>query len=313
MVIPTNAQTTYDTIGIREDLSDIIYDISPTETPFISMIADQSTATAKLHEWQTDSLAAAASNAVLEGDDTTATAVSATTRATNRCQISKKVIAVSGTSRAVDTAGRDDEYAYQMYKRSEELKRDMELVVTQNQAAVTGSTTIAPQLRSLEAWFSTNTQREAGGADGTTTQAATDGTTPVAISEAVLRTLLQSVFNSGGNPDYLMVGPFNKRSIGDFGSNNTRYVDAGENKVVAGIDVYESDFGTLQVVPNRFQRERTAFALDSQFWSIAYLRPFMEESLAKTGDSDKGHVLAEYTLEARNEAASGVYADLTTS
>ena len=176
MTQPTNTFDSYDAIGNREDLSDIIYNISPTETPFMTL-AQKGRATNTLHEWQTDSLAAAStSNAAIEGDDASGGALTATTRVNNRTQISQKTVVVSNTQNAINTAGRAQELAYQKVKASQELKRDMEAILTGNQASVTGDSTTARKLRSLEAWYSTNTSRGSGGASGSTTTAATDAT-----------------------------------------------------------------------------------------------------------------------------------------
>ncbi len=313
MTQPTNTFDSYDAIGNREDLTDMIYNISPTETPFLSL-AQRGVAYNTLHEWQTDSLAAAStSNAAIEGDDASGNSLTATTRANNRTQISQKTIVTSETQNAIRTAGRDREQAYQRVKAMSELKRDMEAILTGNQAAVAGDATTARKLRSLEAWYSTNVSRGTGGANGSTTQAATDATTGDlrAFTEAQLKTVLSSVYTAGGNPDILMVGATNKQTVSGFAGNATAFRDSSEAKLFAGVDVYVSDFGELKVVPNRFSRSRTAHVLDTQYWAVSYLRDFQSKQLAQTGDSQKEQIVVEYTLEARNQGASGVIADLT--
>lgn len=312
-----NAFDTYEAVGNREDLSDLIYNISPTETPFISMIAGRTTATAVKHEWQTDALADADdTNAQLEGDEiATVSASTPTERLSNYCQISRKTVGISGTQEVVSKAGRASEMAYQISKRADELKRDMEKIITGNQAVVTGNASTARKLRSLESWLVTNVNRGVGGANGSSTEAATDATAGDLryFTEQQLKDVIQQVYNSGGNPDTIMVGLYNKQKVSsDFPGNATRMIDAETRTLVAAIDVYKSDFGTLTVVPNRFQRGRTAFVLESKMWSVAYLRPFMEKPLADIGDGDRRLMLAEYTLESKNEAASGVIADLQT-
>lgn len=311
MAIVTNTFLTYSAIGNREDLSDVIYNISPTETPFINL-AKKSKADARLHEWQTDALAAAAANAIVEGDDTTFAAVTATTRVTNRCQISRKEVIISGTQESVLKAGRKSEIAYQMMKKGKELKRDMEYILLSNQAPVTGNSTTAPLLRGLPSWITTNDSRGASGADGTSSTAATDGTQRD-ITEAMLKSVLQQVFTSGGDPEVVMCGPVNKQKISAFTGNATAFRDVEDGKLTAAIDVYVSDFGQLKVIPNRFQRERDVFVLSPDMVGVAYLRPFKTEDLAKTGDATKKHIIVEYTLEVNNEAAHGVIADLTTT
>lgn len=310
---PTNTFDSYDAVGNREDLTDMIYNISPTETPFMSL-AQRGVAYNTLHEWQTDSLAAAStSNAAIEGDDASGSSLTATTRASNRTQISQKTIVTSETQNAIRTAGRAKEQAYQRVKAMSELKRDMEAILTGNQASVTGDNTTARKLRSLEAWYSTNTSRGSGGASGSTTQAATDATTGAlrAFTESLLKPVLATVYAAGGTPDVLMVGPTNKQAVSVFAGNATAFRDSSEQKLFAGVDVYVSDFGELKVIPNRFSRARTAHVLDTQYWAVSYLRDFQSKQLAQTGDSQKEQITVEYTLEARNEAASGVIADLT--
>ena len=309
MAIPTNTFTAFSAIGNREDLSDIIYNIAPTETPVLSL-AKRATATSTLHEWQTDTLAAAGANAAIEGDDAVGNAITATVRAQNRTQISQKTVITSGTQNAVKTAGRDKEQAYQKMKAAKELKRDMEFVLTNNQAPVVGNTTTARALRPLESWYATNTSRGAGGANGSTTTAATDGTQR-AFTETLLKPVLQAVFNAGGNPDVLLVGGLNKQAFSAFTGNSTSFRDSGEQKLFAAVDVYVSDFGELKVIPSRFSRNRTAHVLDTEYLAVAYLRDFAFSPLAKTGDSEKDQIVVEYTLEMRSEAAHGVVADLT--
>lgn len=314
MAQPTNTFSSYDAVGNREDLADVIYDISPTETPFMSSIA-KTVASATYHEWQTDSLAAASgTNAVIEGDDAVTDASSATTRLGNYTQISDKVARVTGTQRANDSAGRGDELDYQVLKRSMELRRDMETSLTANNAQVAGNDTTARELAGVEAWLATNTSRGSGGSDptGNGTDAATDGTQR-AFTESQLQTVLASCWDQGGNPDLIMVGSFNKQAMSAFSGNASRITQAGEQTLNAAIKVYVSDFGELVVQPNRFSRGRSALVLDTSMWKMATLRDFEQTELAKTGDSDRVQILTEYTLQSGNEAASGIVADLTTS
>jgi len=314
MAQPADTFSSYDAVGNREDLADVIYDISPTKTPFMSGIA-KIEATATQHEWQTDSLASAsASNAVIEGDDATTDASSASTRVGNYTQISDKVARVTGTQRKVLSAGRGDELDYQILKRSKELKRDMESALLANNAQVAGNDTTARELAGVPAWLATNTDFGATGADptGDGTDARTDGTQRAFLEED-LKTVLSSIWDNGGEPDTIMVGSFNKQQMSSFSGNATRNVDAADKRLVAAIDVYVSDFGELMVMPNRFMRSRDCLVLEMDMWAMATLRDFEETPLSKTGDSDRVQILSEYTLESRNEAASGGVFDLTTS
>ena len=313
MAQPTNTFDTYDSIGEREDLSDVIYNISPTDTPFLSSAA-KTQSTAVLHEWQTDALASAStSNAVIEGDEATLDAVTATTRLSNSCQIMDKTVVISGTQEAVDKAGRASELAYQIAKKAKELKRDMEAQITTNNAEVTGSATAAREMGSLGAWVATNDVMGTSGTSGSVGNTARTDGTQRAFTEDLLKSVIKSVWNEGGDPTMIMVGPFNKQKLSGFTGNSTRFDAGADATLYTSVDVYASDFGQLQVVPNRFSRDRDAYVLDMNYWGIAFLRDFTMHELSKTGDSEKRQLLVEATLESRNEAASGLVADLTTS
>jgi hypothetical protein len=312
MAAPTNTLQTYAAIGNKEDLSDVIYRIAPTATPFMSGIGKVK-ATNTLHEWQTQDLAAAANNAQVEGDDAAAVAVTPTVRLNNRSQISTKTVIVSGTQmKGMNPAGRKDELAYQISLKSLELKRDMETALTQNTTAVTGNSTTARQLRGLEGWIATNNSLGATGAapNYNTNTAPTDGTQR-AFTEALLKDVLQQIFNQGGEPDTIMVGGSQKQTFSSFTGGSTRFDKSEDKSVTAAVDVYVSDFGTMNVVPNRFQRARTAFVLEMDKWKLATLRPFETVELAKTGDAEKREIVVEYTLEACQEKASGAVRDLS--
>ena len=314
MAQPTNTFDTYDSVGEREDLSDVIYSIAPTDTPFLSSAA-KTKATAVLHEWQTDSLAAAVTNnAVIEGDEATLDASTATTRLSNSSQIMDKTVVITGTQESVDKAGRASEIAYQIAKRAKELKRDMEATITGNIAEVAGNSSTARKMGTLGSWVTTNDDLASDGASGAGAgnAAHTDGTQR-AFTESQLKSVIKSVWNAGGDPSMIMCGPFNKQKLSGFTGNSTRFDAGADATLYTSVDVYASDFGQLQVVPNRFSRDRDAYVLDMEYWGIAFLRDFSMHELAKTGDSEKRQLLVEATLESRNEAASGLIADLTTS
>lgn len=316
MAFQSNTLATYQAIGNREDLSDYIWRIAPTDTPFMSGAAKEK-ATAVLHEWQTQDLASAASNAQLEGDDPTTNATTVTVRLSARCQISYKVARVSGTQQAVTHAGRSNELAYQAMLKGLELKRDMETVlVGLNQAPVTGDTTTARQTASILSWLKTNTSKAGDGSDpGTSgTNSRGDGTQRV-FTEAQLKTVLSSCWTQGGNPNVIMTGAFNKQQFSTFVGRSSPIEQASTKKITASVSAYESDFGVLQVKANRFQRSRDVLVLEMEKWAVAFLngRKMISVPLAKTGDSDRRQVLSEYCLVSRNEKASGLVADLTTS
>jgi len=305
---------TYTAIGQREDLSDVIYNISPTDTPIMSSVG-KSKATAVYHEWQTDSLAAATTNnAAVEGDDATDATMSPTTRLGNYTQIVQKTIKISGTLDAVDKAGRKSEKAYQLAKASAEIKRDIETIISANQGRSAGNSSTARKMGALLSWITTNSSVGTSGADPTTigVSTRTDGTAR-SFTETILKDVIQQVYTAGGNPKVLMVGAYQKQAVSAFaGIAAQRFMAPSDapTTIIGAADVYMSDFGTVSVVPNRFMRTRDALVLDPEYAALAYLRPFATNELAKTGDSEKTQILAELTLEVRNEAAHGIAADL---
>lgn len=318
MAVPTSTTQTYQAVGRREDLTDVIHDISPTEVPFFSAIK-KGTASNTFHEWQTDALAAAdGSNAVVEGDDPANDAATATVRLGNYTQLSDKVIQVASSQRASTNAGRGDELSYQLQKRSKELKRDIETRITGNYASVAGNASTARQCAGFEAWIQTNDSRGTSGANtaysGGIQAAATDGTQRV-YTETLLKDVLSLCWDNGGDPTMVMVGSFNKKAMSAFAGVADQTRDTGNKRatIVGAADVYVSDFGQLNIIANRFSRTRSALVVDPSMWKIAYYQRFKTEDLAKTGHSDRKMLSVEFTLEACNEKSSGVVADLTTA
>ena len=316
MGMPAQTWNTFSAIGNREDLADIIYNIDPFETPFVSGI-ERVKVTATNHEWQTQALGATNSvNSVLEGDDATTDTVTATVRLGNILQISDKVARVTGTQQAVRHAGRGSEMDYQMMLKGRELKRDMETIVLQNQPKATGGVATPRALASVLAWMFSNTSKGTNGADpsslGNGLSSRADGSMR-AFTESLLKSVLQSAWVNGGQPDTILVGGFNKQNFSSFTGRASPIEQAASRKIVAAVDVYESDFGRLKVVPDRFMRARDCLVLQMDMWALATLRNMQPTDLAKTGDSDQKQILTEYTIEARNEKSSGIVADLTSA
>ena len=309
---------TYTAIGQREDLANVIYNISPTDTPFMTSVGKTS-ATAVYHEWQKDSLAAVnTSNAVVEGAAASDATLSPTTRIGNRTQISAKTVKVSGTLETVNKAGRKSEKAYQLAKASAEIKRDMEAILLSNQVASAGDASTARVLGGLQTWLNTNYSGGTSGTAGASGTTARVTGTDRAFTQTILNTVIQSAYVAGGSPTILMVTPAQKVVASTFAGIATRYKDIPSNvqaSIIAAADVFVSDFGTISIVPNRFipntDSDDVAFLLDPEMASVAYLRPFQTNELAKTGDADVTQLLVEYTLEVKNEAAHGIIADLT--
>jgi hypothetical protein len=317
MAIVTNTFTSHDGVGIRESLADVIANISPEEVPFQSNVGSENVANTYF-EWQTDSLAATSTTGVIDGDDVSSfDSTSATTRVGNYTHIRRRTTIVADNFSALDTAGRNDELSYQIAKRGKELKRDIEAVLTANNAQVSGDSSTARETGGLGAWIASNASAGSGGAlaTGNGTTARTDGTQRD-FTETMLKDAMQQAFVSGGQPSILMVGPHNKTVVSGFaGIAAQRYQAPSDapTTIIGAADVYLSDFGTLNVVANRFSPERTAYLLDPEYASVCYLRPIQNVELSKTGDAEKSMVIAEFGLKVTNEAAHAVVADLNVS
>lgn len=341
---PTNTYDAYDagtanmTGGSnREDLSDIIYDISPTETPFLTM-AGRGTAMNAKHEWLVDALTTAASNRQIEGDDYTGDTRAAPTRLFNMTQISAKALTVSGTQEVVDKAGRKSEIAYQLMRQAKEIKRDIErhitgYMTTGDATAIGGGTAIgdsypitlgtnavARVAGSLGTWITTNAQLGSGTHGYTNPTFGSffnAGTTQRALLESTLKAGIKAAWEQGGNPGTIIVDGFNKQVISSFTGGTTKFDNTADKRLITAIDVYVSDFGDHTVYPSRFaiapgaSGGTTAYILDMNYWSVDYLRPFQQVELATTGDSAKRLLLTEWTLTSKNQLASAAVFNLT--
>lgn len=321
MAIATNTYQTFQTKGIREQLSDVIYNIAPVETPFMSN-AGRGSVDNTHFEWQTDDLASASTtNQQIEGDDITELdAVVPTVRLGNYVQISRKTVIISGTQERVRKAGRKSELAYQIAKKGKELKRDMETMLLYNRGASAGNTSTAAKTAGLPAFVKTNVNKASDGVNPVYTtlpsDVRTDSTTPRAFTEVILKDVIQKCWTAGAEPSVVMVSAINKQVASGFTGVATKSIDqsaARPAKIIGAADIYVSDFGVLRIVPNRFQTGSHAWVLDFNHVSVEYLRPFLTEPLAKTGDAEKRMMLAEYGLKVNNEKALGLAADLTNS
>lgn len=320
MALPSGTLATYEAKGNREDLSNIIYRIDPTDTPFFSGVAKDK-ATGTFHEWQTQALAAAvATNAQFEGDDASTKTVTARVRLGNYCQIATKTVRVSGTQQAVQTAGVPNELANQAMLAGLELRRDVETQLLSNQARNAGADATARVSASVLSWIKSNTATggtapsDPSAADGTGTR--TDGTGTLAqFTEARLKTVLSAIWTAGGKPNMIFTGAFNKQQFSTFTGRSSPVEQAEKKKITASVTAYESDFGKLTVAANRFQRTRDVLVLEMAKWKVAHLngRSMISIPLARTGDSDRRMMLTEYVLTAGNEKASGGVFDNTTS
>ena len=317
MAQPTNTFDTYDSVNaMREDLADVIYNIAPTETPFMSN-ASKGSATNTLHQWNTDALAAVAVNAQIEGDNVDGAALTDVVRLTNYTQICHKAVTISGTDDAVNNAGMGKQMAYQMAKAGKEIKRDMEnALVGIEQAKVAGSASAARKSASVGTWYGGNipgtSTAAANFATNGSPSASPAGTGATAIAggtnrtytETLLKAGLLKAFDLGGNPDTVLMTASHKQLASAFAGVATKYKDASDKVSIGTTDIYVSDFGEVAFVPDRFQNANRVDILQMDMWSVDFLRPFQTKDLAKTGDSDKKMMLAEWCLTAKAPNAS---------
>lgn len=328
MTVVTGTLNTYDRVGNREELEDVVYNITPKETPFVSLISS-SGVVSKRPEWQTDTLRTPAVNAQVEGDDFSFSTKPPSVRVGNHCQIASDTLIVSATQEKVDKAGRSSEIGYQLAKMGVELKKDVELSLVSNVASSAGSSTTGRVSAGFPAWVtsatSTNTLRGAGGTAGGFNSgtglvtAATNGTQR-AFTKALLDAAVATCYSNGGNPTTVMVSPYNKQVFSRFMDdadvvpNRKAIKERKQATIVAAADMYLSDFGELAVVPNRVMltsaaAARNVLVIDPDYVKRGVLRSMRTEKLAKTGDAEKRAVLTEFCLIMKNELASTVIAD----
>lgn len=322
-----NTYETYDAVGNREELADKIYQITPEETPMISLIGRKSVSSTH-PEWQTDTLGSVdTGNAQPEGNDWAFDTINPTTRVGNYTQISDKKIIISRTQDKTSKAGRKSELAREVAKKGVELRIDMEAIVLSNQASSAGSGNAASNrtLGGFRAWLATNDNMNSGSSGGFNSStgvvdAATNGTQR-ALTKALLDATILSTYNAGGSPKVLMLAPYAKTVFSTFMSDTNvaqqRFAAGkGQTTIVAAADMYLSDFGTVSVVPNRQMARagadvaRNAYLIDSKMVSLGVFDDISIEKPAKTGDAEKRVLVTEYTLLVNNEAAHGVIADL---
>lgn len=306
MAVITNTLLTYGNLTNPEFVDNAIKFVSPDDTPFIDMVPEDKTGATK-HEWLVDKYDATATNAQLEGDDTSFSAITSPTRPSNNTQILKKAFIVSGTQNAIKSYGIEDTFGYNAIKKTTELMRDLEAGLMSNQAPVTGAAGTARQFRPVEGFYATNVDAGAGGANGSAAAARTDGTLrPITL--AMITTQAQNIFTQGGKASVLMVNPLLVNTIGAFTGVAQRQTKA--NEVQAYADVIVTAFGNLKVVPNRFTRARSAHLLDAKTHKIVWLRKPKREELAKTGDARKMQIIGEVTYASKAEHGNALIADV---
>ena len=307
----TNAFDTYSATADREDLSNIIYNISPMQTPFMSSIGKKNINNV-VFDWQTESLPTPSAAGQLEGFELSRSTATATTRVSNVAMISKRDATVTGSQDASDPAGKRSEMAHQLAIMSKALKRDMEEALCQKGAKTTGNATTARVTGGFESWITSNDSRGTSGASTGGGAAPTDGTQR-ALTETLLKDTLQLCFENGGEPSMAICGPHNKQVISGFTGRTQARQMIDANTVEASVSVYSSDFGELKIVPSNRSRERSLLLVDPEFAKVSYLRDFKTVDIATIGDAETKMIVVEYGLEVSNEAAHGVVADLSTS
>lgn len=301
--------TTYDTVGIKEDVSDIISNIAPTKTPFQTMIGNARTKSRKF-DWMEDSLRAVQVNAQVEGFTAADATLTPPTMRSNFTQIMEKTIKVSGTEDAVDQYGRAEETAYQLSKAAEELKRDKEhayIGLAQVGTVATSGTARLTASASSQVTVATNRYYVGAG----TPLGGTTGTAG-ALTEAAVLATGQAVYNQGGDASVLMVKPADSLIVAGFANASGRTRDFGSgSKVVNVVNLYVSPFGEYKVVLNRFQKATDAWLFDPDMWEEMTLRSWTRETLAKDGDSTKQMMVGEFGLRHKNFAGDGLITNLT--
>ena len=309
----TNAFDTYSATSDREQLSDVIYNISPQATPFMSAIGKNSIKNV-VFDWQTETLPTVDAAGELEGFrlDGATSASTATTRVSNVAMISSRDATVSGSQQASDPAGKKSEMAHQLAIMAKALKRDMETALCQNGGKTTGNATTARKTGGFESWIKSNFSKAAAGAPTGGGTAPTDGTQR-ALTETLLKAVLQSCFTNGGEPSMAICGPVNKQVISGFTGRSSARQMVDANTVEASVSIYASDFGELKIVPSNFSRERSLLLVDPDYAKVSFLRDFKTVDIATVGDAQTKMIVTEYGLEMSNEAAHGIVADLTTS
>ena len=308
--MPANAFLTSAAVGNREDLTDVIWNTAPAETPFMSSI-DKVQASGVTHEWQRDVLRTpGVASLVAEGADATYTAVTPTQRLSNPCQINRVTFSISDTQEAVKKAGRSSDIRYQTVKQGKELRKDMELAAIENPVFVASGTR---QTRGLRGWTTTNPGLGVSGVapNISTNVAPTDGTLR-ALTEALLRTAVLGAFNNGGNATMLMVTPSHKQTISStFTGNGTKFIKGEDRKLQAAYDIYNSDFGDFKIVPNRnMVRTREAYLVDGDLAAVAMLRDMKSEELARIGSARNFMIESEWALQLREERGMAAIRDL---
>ena len=316
MAVPTNTIQNVARVGVREDLSNKIAELFPDECPFQDAIGRSSVNTTYT-EWQTDALTAAnEANAAIQGDDLSNSVRANTARVGTHTQIFTKVVGASTTVEWTNKAGRRSELARELMKSGREIRTDMEKRFVGNYASVAATAGVAGLTAGAQAWLTSNVSRGATGANGGFSAgivaAATNGTQR-AYTETLLKGVLQTTWTAGGNPKMVLTNGAQKQAAAAFAGLAVNRREAGNKKltIVAGADIYVSDFGEIQFVPDRFCDARSALVVDPEYWDMGVGEALTTFDLATTGLATRKGMRAEVALRCLNQAASGAVLDLT--
>lgn len=279
--------TTYDQVGKKESVADIISDITPFDTPAFTMFKDEKVS-ARTFSWLEDSLAAAGANASVEGADAVMGSLVDAVERTNNTQIMTKGFQVSATADAIATYGRAKETAHQMAKALKEIKRDAEFaLVGADQAAVAGSGSVARKMASAINQITTSVDAGANASD--------------ALTEAKLLEAGETAYNNGSDVDTLMIKPGDAQIVAGFSASAGRNREIAQGRtLVNAIDLYVSPYGEYRVVLNRHLESSHALLIDPTMFKTCTLRPFTRTLLAKNGDSDRHQIVGEMSVKHMN-------------
>ena len=288
---------TYVAVGNKEDMTDLVLNISPSDTPVTSAIGKGKPSTGRVHSWLEDSLPNPQDNAAVEGAEFTVDDPDPRVELSNYTQIFTRGYKVTGSQEATAKYGVKSEIAYQMAKAMKALALDIEKAVLENASAVQGDATSTPRKMGGIPYFVTTNLLDNSG-------------TPRDITEDLLNDAIEAAWNVGGNPGLVVVSGALKRKISNWTTNVDRTFPVNSTKLTRKIDVYESDFGLVKIVADRWMPAGKAYVLDTQYWGISTFRAVKKHVLPKTGDSEKQVLLGELTLEGKAEKASAILADL---
>lgn len=291
------ASTQYNATAKVIDLTNMITNISPSDTPIYTYIGRAPKAVQVKHSWEEDDLPAPVDNAQVEGAAYTVTDPGETTLLDNVTQIFSRGYGITDTNMATKRYNMSNKLAYEMSKAMKALATDVERAIIKNNKKVLGNASTARKMAGLPYYLKTNTQDNSGTARD--------------LTYALLNNTLEAVYKQGGDPDIIVASPRNKRILSALLPLSTERTQKAEaKKIVATIDVFEGDFGIQRVLTDRWLPDTDVYVLSTEYMGTSYLRPFKREELPKSKDATEQIIIGELTLEVRAEKASARITDL---